>query len=614
MVGIRGWCWGALWTALTLAYAAPVLASKPAYPILAQAQSRVAMMRRFVAVRILAINDFHGYLRSPGVLPLDPADPRSMVPAGGIEVLAGLIQTLTARSPHYVIVSAGDLIGASPFLSAYFQDEPTIEAMNLLGLDLNAVGNHEFDEGHEELLRMQYGGCHPVHIAEGRSCRQKDLSPVIRRYVGEHFRGAKFRFLAANVRDRVSGAPLFPPYQIRDFRGERIAFIGVTLRTTPNLVKPSRVATLAFGDEADTVNDLIPELRSLGIRAVVVLLHEGGIPTIGSVYNGCVGVSGPIATIVRRLDPEVDLVISGHSYEAYNCRLPNRIGVPIPVTSAQAYGRMLSVIDLRLDRQTKDVASVTAENLVVNRTDVRTTPAPLIGMLVKEYERLSAGIERKIIGTIRESITRAADDSGESALGNLVADAQLEATRSGDTGGAVVAFTNPGGIRADLASSSMSGEVTYGDAFRVQPFGGNLVTLSLTGSQIETMLEQQFEGCAENQTTHRILQVSQGFEYAWNPDGPACDKVDPRTIRIGGVRIEPKRDYRVTVNDFLAEGGDGFQVLLQGRDRSIGVTDIQALEEYLKRHSPVVPPPRDRIKRFPQESLSPGRRGDHNEP
>ncbi|HWO99558.1 MAG TPA: hypothetical protein VNL74_02880 [Methylococcus sp.] len=296
--------------------------------------------------------------------------------------------------------------------------------MNLLGLDLNAVGNHEFDEGREELLRMQYGGCHPGRTAEGHSCRQRDLSPVIRRYVGERFRGAKFRFLAANVRDRESGAPPFPPYQIRDFQGERIAFIGVTLRTTPNLVKPSRVATLAFGDEADTVNKLIPKLRARGIRAVVVLLHEGGVPVAGSAYNGCVGVSGPIAAIVRRLDPEVDLVISGHTHEAYNCRLPNRAGFPIPVTSAHAYGRMLSVIDLRLDRQTKDVASVTVENLVVSRTDGRTTPAPLIGRLVREYERLSAGIERKIIGVIRESITRAADDSGESALGNLVADAQ----------------------------------------------------------------------------------------------------------------------------------------------------------------------------------------------
>jgi 5'-nucleotidase len=598
----------ALWAAL-----ASTLAAKPAYPVATQTQSHAATSERLVTVRILAINDFHGNLRSPGLFPLDPANPGSAVPAGGIEVLAGLIRTLTAQSPHHVIVSAGDLIGASPFLSAYFQDEPTIEAMNLLGLDLNAVGNHEFDKGRKELSRMQYGGCHPVHAAEGRSCRQKDLSPVIRRYVGERFRGAKFRFLAANVRDRESGAPLFPPYQIRDFRGEKIAFIGVTLKDTPNLVKPSRVATLSFGDEADTVNRLIPELRARGIRAIVVLLHEGGVPVVGSDYNGCVGMSDPIAAIVRRLDPEVDLVISGHTHEAYNCRLPNRAGVLIPVTSAHDYGRMLTVIDLRLDRQTNDVASVTAENRVVNRADSQTTPAPLIGRLVRDYERLSSGLEHKILGAIREAITRAADNSGESALGNLVADAQLEATRSPDAGGAVVAFTNPGGIRADLASSSIHGEVSYGDAFRVQPFGGKLVTLTLTGSQIETMLEQQFEGCDGNQTIRRILQVSQGFEYAWNAAGPICDKVDPGTIRIGGARIEPDRDYRVTVNDFLAEGGDGFRVFLEGRDRSIGVTEIQALEEYLKRHSPVASPPRNRIRRIPQDSLPPGRSEDHNE-
>lgn len=602
-----------LGAALASAHPMTVAASKPTHPILAHPRSRTTI-GRFTTVRILAINDFHGNLRSPGTFPLDPSDPGSAVPVGGIEVLAGLIQTLTARSPHHVIVSAGDLIGASPFLSASFQDEPTIEAMNLLGLDLNTVGNHEFDEGPEELLRMQYGGCHPFRTAEGQSCRQRDLSPVIRRYVGERFRGAKFRFLAANVRHRESGAPLFPPYQVRDFQGEKIAFIGVTLKTTPNLVKPSRVAALAFGDEAATVNELVPKLQARGIHAVVVLLHEGGVPVAGSAYDGCVGVSGPISAIVRRLDPEVDLVISGHTHKAYSCRLPNRAGFPIPVTSAHAYGRMLSVIDLRIDRRTKDVASVMVDNLVVDRTDGRTTPAPLIGRLVEEYERLSAGIERKIIGTIQESITHAADDSGESALGNLVADAQLEASRSRHAGGAVVAFTNPGGIRADLLPSSMHGEVTHGDVFRVQPFGGNLITLTLTGSQIEAMLEQQFEDCAGNQANRRILQVSQGFEYAWNANGPACDKVDPRTIHINGASLESDRNYRVTVNDFLAEGGDGFRVFLEGRDRSIGVTEIQALEEYLKRHSPVAPPPRDRIKRLPQESLSSDRREGHNAP
>jgi 5'-nucleotidase len=526
-----------------------------------------------VDVQILAVNDFHGNLEPPA----GSSGRVGTVNAGGVEYLATHISNLRALNPNTVVVSAGDMIGASPLLSALFHDEPSIEAFNLIGLDFNAVGNHEFDEGVYELIRMQEGGCHPVD-----GCLD-----------GDDFAGADFRFLAANVTWKKNDKPIFPAYKIRAFNGVQIAFIGMTLEGTPSIVTPSGISELNFLDEADTVNALIPELKQRGIESIVVLIHEGGLPAALD-YNGCNGVSGPILDIVDRLDDEVDVVISGHTHQPYNCAIDGKL-----VTSAYSFGRIVTKVDLTIDRNTGDVVTKVADNRIVTR-DVPKDPFQTA--LISKYNAIAAPLANRVIGSITTNITRTANAAGESALGDLIADGQLDATNDPGLGDAVIAFMNPGGIRADLTyAGSPAGEgdgnVTYGEMFTVQPFGNSMVTMTLTGAQIERVLEEQFAGCTL--ATARILQVSTGFTYTWKASGPVCDKVDPATIMLNGVIINPAASYRVTVNSFLADGGDSFPTLKLGTDRLGGEVDTDAFEKYLSANSPYAPVTLNRITVIP---------------
>jgi 5'-nucleotidase len=527
-----------------------------------------------VSVHILAVNDFHGHLVGPSGT-ITESDGRS-IPAGGVAYLSAHIQALRAQHPHTVVVSAGDLIGASPLISARFHDEPTIEAFNLIGLEYNAVGNHEFDEGAAELLRMQHGGCHPVD-----GCRDED-----------RFAGATFQFLAANVVRQDSATTLFPAYAVRDIAGVKVAFIGMTLKGTPTVVMPSGVAGLTFRDEAETVNALVPHLQAQGIETIVVLIHEGGFPT--GTYNECPGLSGAIVEIVHRFDPAVDVVISGHTHQAYNCRLNGML-----VTSASSFGRVVTDVDLSIDRATGEVVRMQANNRIVTR---EVPPDPWLTALVDKYQTLVAPSANRVIGSVTADHTRDPTLAGESALGDVIADAQWAATADPALGGAVVALMNPGGIRAELAYAQSGGEgdgnVTYGEAFTVQPFGNSLVTMTLTGAQLKTVLEQQFQGCG-TQNRDRMLQVSSGLTYAWSRSALACGKVDMASIKIKGVAIDPQATYRMTVNSFLADGGDHFLVLREGTDRLGGPQDLDALEAYFRAHSPVAPGPQNRVTVVP---------------
>ena len=526
-----------------------------------------------VKVQLIGFNDFHGYIK--------PGEGSSANP--GVARLATRIQALKAANPLHAVVSAGDMIGASPLTSALFKDEPTIEAMNRIGIDFNAVGNHEFDEGKAELLRMQNGGNHPTDPYTGLGL------PQDKRADGQ-FAGAKFGFLAANVVEALTNKTLFPAYGVKDFLGNKVAFIGMTLEGTPTIVSPSGVAGLNFADEADTVNALIPQLRAQGIRSIVVLIHEGGLATGG--LTGCPSISGAIVDIVNRLDPEVDLVISGHTHQAYNCLVNKANGQPVRVTSSGSNGRNLGDIQLTIDTRSKDVTAVSANILTTGTT---TAEDPALTDLVAHYDRLSAVPKARVIGKITAAISRSTNAAGESALGDVIADAQLAATRSAGTGAAVVAFMNPGGIRADLPFNA-GGQVTYGDAFTVQPFGNSLVTLTLTGAQIKTMLETQFANCLGQTTFDRILQVSAGFSYTWTAANACGSKVS--NIAIGGVPVNPASSYRVTVNSFLADGGDAFAVLAQGTQRLGGAVDTDAFEAYLlSQPAGVAPGPQNRITR-----------------
>lgn len=529
-------------------------------------------------VKLIAFNDFHGYIKAGEGSSSNP----------GVARFSTRIQALKAANPLHAVVSAGDMIGASPLTSALFKDEPTIEAMNRIGIDFNAVGNHEFDEGKDELLRMQHGGNHPTDIYSGLGL------PVDKRVDGE-FAGARFKFLAANVTDTTSGQTVLPPYGVKDFLGNKVAFVGMTLEGTPTIVSPSGVAGLQFGDEANTVNALVPHLKAQGIESIVVLIHEGGAATGG--INGCTGISGAIVDIVNRLDPAVDLVVSGHTHAAYNCLIPNSAGKNVRVTSGGQYARNLTDIDVLIDTRTKDVLSVTANNLVTG-TGSATAEDPALVDLVAHYDNLAATPKARVIGKITAAISRNTNAAGESALGDVIADAQLDATDDIGMGEAVVAFMNPGGIRADLPFNAPNGNVTYGDAFTVQPFGNSLVTLTLSGAQIKTLLETQFANCLGQTSFDRILQVSKGLTYNWSAGAACGNKVS--SIALNGVAIDPTASYRVTVNSFLADGGDAFAVLKDGTARLGGAVDTDAFEAYLQANpAGVAPGAQNRITRLP---------------
>ena len=513
-----------------------------------------------IPLRILAINDFHGHMATSS---------DAFGGVGRADYLAANISAARDEAENSVFVSAGDLIGASPLISALFHDEPTIEAMNLMGLDINGVGNHEFDEGLAELHRMQQGGPHPV---------DGDLD-------GDPFSGADFELLAANVIDDSTGETILPPYAVRDYGGVGIAFIGLTLEGTPSIVSRAEVEGLTFLDEAETVNALVPTLRERGIEAIVVLLHEGGRSDGGQSDCGS-GLTGAVADIAASLDDAVDIVIAGHTNDEFVCEVGGKW-----VTMADTRGRLFTVIDVTLSRATGDLTVKAIENRPNAQAGV--TPDSAVTALIDRYEALSAPRANVVIGSITADISREQNAAGESALGDVIADAQLEATRAADAGGAVVAFMNPGGIRTNVLFDSTGpesdGELTYGEAFSVQPFGNSLVTLSLTGAQIDALLEAQFREPADD--AREVLQVSRGFSYTWDAARPPGDRVDPTTIAIDGVTVDPGATYRVTVNSFLAGGGDGFTVLREGTERTGGMIDLDALVAYFSAASPVRPGP-----------------------
>jgi len=525
-----------------------------------------------VELRVLAINDFHGNLRPPpgGIRINDPEDRtrKVTVTAGGAEYMATLVKQLREGHKNTIFVAAGDLIGASPLLSAMFHDEPTIASMSMMGLAISSVGNHEFDEGKTELLRMQNGGCHPDD-----GCK------------GPHpFEGAKFHYLAASTMDTATGKSVFPPYEIREFDGIPVAFIGLTLKGTAGIVAPAGIAGLEFRDEAETVNALVPELRARGVEAIVVLIHEGGEPT--GDYNECPGISGPIVDIVKKFDRAVDVVVSGHTHRAYVCDIDGRL-----VTSGDKFGTQVTAIDLKLDPATRDIVAARADNVIVANASLAKDSEQTA--LIEAYDKLAAPIANRPAGSLTATLSRVPNEAGESPLGDVIADAQLAASRDAKNGGAMIALTNPGGIRTDINRKD-DGTVSYGELFASQPFRNRIVTMTLTGAQLKDMLEQQWG----DPKRPRILQVSKGFSYAWDATKPLGERVLPDSMTLDGKPIDQASPYRVTVNDYLAGGGDGFTVARQGASQQYGGYDADALFAFFRANGPIVPPAPSRIVRL----------------
>ncbi len=595
-------------------------------------------------VKIVGFNDYHGNLETPGTFGVNTLVPTASRPAvGGAEYLAAYVARMKSTNPLNVVVGAGDFIGASPLISALFFDEPAVETLNKIGVEFNAVGNHEFDKGKDELRRLQNGGCKLNNvIPDPNSCKGFGST------LPGMFDGAKFKWLSANVVETATGRTLLPSYGLKTFNGVKVAFIGMTLKGTPGIVTPTGVAGLEFRDEADTVNALVPRLRAQGVEAIVVLVHQGGFQNtltgvvnqpITSDINGCTGdlknaagTDSDLRAIVKRLDNAVDLVISGHTHAAYNCSantidvrgttvanavttprptgIPNKAGRLIPVTSSSAFGRVLTEVDVTIDPATRDIVAVNANNVLVDRTDVAIVNAiaanPEVRNVVAAYKTAVSPLANAVLATITAPMTNAANAAGEMDAGDLIADAQLQATQLPNLGGAVMAFMNAGGVRnpgfvapTTTTPTPYPYDLTYGDAFTVQPFGNSLVTMTLTAQQIKDVLEQQFTGC-NGQIAQRIMQISNGLAYTWNSAGTCGTRITdvaftptdvtvtpPQVIGpvdnivISGIVQNPTRTYRVTVNNFMATGGDGFSTLIGGTNQLGGAQDIDALVAYL---------------------------------
>jgi 5'-nucleotidase len=549
-------------------------------------------------VKVIGFNDYHGNLESPGTFGTTTAVPAADRPVvGGADVIAGHVTKLKSQNLENVVVGAGDLIGATPLISAAFLDEPSIETLNRIGLEFSAVGNHEFDKGSAELLRLQNGGCKlAAGVRDPNSCRGAAVGTPV------PFEGAKFKWLSANVTNTSTGNPLLPAYGIKSFKGVKMAFIGMTLKATPTIVTPTGVAGLSFQDEAATVNALVPELKAQGIEAIAVLVHEGGFQTgsLGDI-NGCEGnlAGSALAAIVSKLDDAVDLVVSGHTHAAYNCKLPNVKGRSISVTSSSAFGRVLTDIDVTIDPATRDITAVVATNRLNSAADTTITKDASVASIVAGYKGLVSPVANAIIGSISADLLNTRSDAAcNMPAGNLIADAQLNATKATGFGDAVIAFMNGGGVRspgftfAQSTAAEGDGNVTYGEAFTTQPFGNSLVTLTLTAQNIKNVLEEQFAGCRGQSTTAtRFMIPSAGFKYRWD-GSKACDsRIFSVTLNTSagtetlvdatGTVLNPTKAYRVTVNNFMADGGDGYSTLLQGTNRLGGAQDIDALVAFM---------------------------------
>lgn len=515
-----------------------------------------------VEVQILALNDFHGNLEIPAPIEVTEEDGSKVkLAAGGAAHLAAKLEQLRQGMPWSVTVSAGDTIGATPLTSALFLDEPTIEAMNRIGLEFNAVGNHEFDKGVLELKRMQDGGC--TQHTRRMPCAV------------EPFRGGTFRYLAANV-VQPDGTTVFQPTGVKQFDTPagpiRIGFIGMTLKATANLVTPAGVKGLTFADEAAAANALVPTLKAQGVDSIVLLIHQGGkLPTLNR-GNGCDGLYGEIKPILARLDPAIATIVSGHTHWAYVCKgsaagiAPGQL-----LTSAGKNGYLLTDIRLAFDRATRRLIDQRAVNHVV---DAGTGAAedPAMKAYVGKYVAAAAPLANRIVGRLA-GIARRSEFDGESQAANLIADSMLAATRDRARGGALIALVNATGVRVDLPG----GEVRYKDAFAMMPFGNNLVVMTLTGAQLKQAIEQQFAiplRAGFNQPS--VLAPSAGFTYRYDLARPAGERIG--AMRLDGKPIAPGARYRVVVNNYLASGGDGLKAFTGGTEvTDANIVDIDAL-------------------------------------
>jgi 5'-nucleotidase len=532
-----------------------------------------AQKPRTVTVQLLAINDLHGNLEPPsgtdGLV--------NQIPAGGVEYLATHLHNASLENPNSIVIAAGDLMGASPLLSNLFHDSPTIEAMNALNMSVSSIGNHELDHGSSELLARIKGGC-----LEKQGCKMDEISAPV-----------KFQYLAANVLTE-SGKALLPATAVRTVGGVKIGFIGETLQGMVSMIGPAAARGLRFLEESNAANAAAAQLERQGVHTIVLLVHQGGRQVIDSSQtrqpvdpNGCANFSGAIVEIAKKLSPSIKVLISAHTHSFYNCEIDGHL-----VTSAGSFGRLFTRVNLSIDASTDRLLDASAKNEVVTR-DVPKDAA--MTAILDKYRPGAARLADRSVGSIAQAMTRSANPVGESSLGDVVADADLEASRGIEGGGAVIAFQNSGGIRANLTGRSGPNgprTISYADIYAVQPFGNRLTVISMTGAMIRRLLEEQFAGGRFN-----ILQVSDGFSYQYRRNAPEGEHVVAGSTTLHGRPIGMAETVRVEVLDFLISGGSGFNVFTEGTNAVTGGFDVDALVDYFAKHSPVAPGPQSRVVR-----------------
>lgn len=540
-------------------------------------------------LNILAFNDFHGNLLPPSSsngavttdkTPTATGGPTATVPAGGAVYLASWLNAFRSQSTLPTLtLSGGDNIGASPPISGLDHDEATIEALNAMSLNASAVGNHELDEGATELLRIQGGGCHPGGCFPGTTS----------------YPGARFAYLASNITKTSDAETLVDPVRVYKLKGIRIGVIGAILQDAPSVIAASSIAGLKFTAEAKAVNAQVAKLQRKGVHAFVLIVHDGFEPTDApSLVNDCPVTDGPFAGVVRALSPEVGIVVSAHTHTAYNCKIGGHL-----VTQAMSYGRVITRFHVSINKKTGRFARRSAVNDIVTRN---IAPDPTVQAILAKWAGLTAPVTATVVGRNTAAIIGdhgiGGSPAGETALGDLIADSQLDDTQGA---GAQIAFMNPGGIRADLTYASSTGEgdgvITYGELAAIQPFSNTMVVMTLTGTQVEQALEEQWGG--PQPPSGRILQVSKGFSYAWSPTRAPGDRIDPASIKLNGVALSPTGTYRVAVNNFLSTGGDNFVAFKLGTDRFQGDVDLDAFVTYVRKLGTVSPPALDRITQAP---------------
>ncbi|MFB7140294.1 bifunctional metallophosphatase/5'-nucleotidase [Gottfriedia sp. NPDC056225] len=480
---------------------------------------------RFIQVQLLGINDFHGQLNTTRKF-----NGRNV---GGAAYLSAYLKQKKKENQNTILVHAGDMVGGSPPISSFLQDEPTIEVLNRMDFDYGTLGNHEFDRGVKEMMKLIYGG--------------KNAKT-------EYFNGANFPYLCANVIDDQTGKTILPPYSIKKINGVPIGFIGVVIKDTPKIAPPNQTAGVKFIDEATAINHSVEALKKQGVKAIVVIAHDGG-----SQSNSTGKVTGDIVRMAKKMDDEVDVIISGHTHTYLNKEVNGKL-----IVQAYSYGTAFSDIHLKIDTKTKDIIDKHAKIVMVYQDAIK--PDPEIKVMIQKYESKIAPVVNKVVGKAGDDVFSKKNHDGESSLGSIIADSQRNAMNSD------FAFMNFSGIRADLPK----GDVTMDELVTIQPFKLKLVKMTLTGEQIRKLLNQQWQ----YNGNVRMLQIS-GLKYTWDDSKQPGQKVI-KIMRTDGTPINTQTKYSVTTNSYLSNGGDNFSVLLDGKNKIVGLTDLDAFENYLK--------------------------------